>query len=145
MHLLNCEAAYSFIEAEFDEGRINEATLQSAADLIEECDLGLQAGELKDYLVQPNGLSEWNKRRDEVMEWIGEFLAMTPAELKQKRQEYVDDWIADGEPSVDASEERFGIGSEHEYSSVDEMIDAVDYEFLARLLKRFASAPKGEE
>ena len=87
MNLLDCEAAYSFIEEEFDEGRINEATLQSAADLIEECDVELQVGELKDYIDQPNGLTEWNKRRDEVMTWTGEFLAMTPAELKKKRQE----------------------------------------------------------
>ena len=145
MHLLNCEAAYSFIEEEFDQGRINEATLQSAADLIEECDVDLQVGELKDYIDQPNGLSEWNKRRDEVMTWTGEFLAMTPAELKQKRQEYVDDWIEDAEPSADASEERFGIGSENEYASADEMIQAVDYWFLSRVLKQFASASEGEE
>ena len=37
---------------------------------------------------------------------------------------------------------RFGIGSGHEYASVDEMIDAVDSEFLAQVLKRFASAPE---
>lgn len=145
LRLLNCESAFSFIETEFYEGRINDATLQSAADLIEECDLSVQVGELKDWLDQPNGLIEWNKRRDEVMEWTGEFLEMTPAELKQKRQEYVDDWIAEGEPSKDASKERFRIGSEYEYSSADEMIDAVDYEFIAQLLKRFASAPEGEE
>ena len=58
LRVLNCESAFSFIETEFDEGRINDATLQSAADLIEECDLNLKVQSVEAWLDERYGEAE---------------------------------------------------------------------------------------
>ena len=118
MKQLDTKGAYRFIDELFDNNLIGDGTYQCAADIIQLCD--------KDEENDPDG------------EFLAELVAMSEEQLADWRREDIIDW------KEDLSEEewldRFEIGEDKAFRSIDQLIQCTDWQFiLTELLPKFVS------